>query len=87
MRADSVSLIPFTGFSGSVLRVTVALGPCPSRVTPARVMLYFAPGVKFSRRYFISEADTLWHSDEITCGKTCRHYKIHAGVSLASFLF
>lgn len=48
--ADSVSLIPFTGFSGSVLTVVWAFGPSPPGVTPARLMLYCAPGVKFSRR-------------------------------------
>lgn len=37
-------------FSGNVFMVTVALGPSPCPVTPARVMLYLAAGVKFSSR-------------------------------------
>lgn len=72
MRDCFVNLVPLAGFSGSVLMVTVALGPSPIRDTPARLMLYFAPGVKFSRWYFVSEADTLWHSDEMRCAKTYR---------------
>lgn len=55
-----------------MLIVIVAFGPSPTRVTPARVMLYFAPGVKFSRWCFISEADKLQHSDEMRFGKRYR---------------
>lgn len=84
MRVDSFSLIPFSSFSGSVLIVTVALGPSPSRVTPARLMLYFAPGVKFSKRCFVAEADMLWHSDEMRCGKTLR--KLSSQLSTCSCL-
>lgn len=58
--------VPFTGISGRVLKVTVAVNPSPSRVTPARLMLYFVPGVKFSRWCEVSEADMLWHLPEIT---------------------
>lgn len=64
MGVDSASLVPFTECSGSVLIVTVALGPSPFSVTPARLILYFAPGVKFSKLCFITEADMLRHSDE-----------------------
>lgn len=44
-----VLLIPWC-FSGNVFTEAVALGPSPFMVAPARVMLYFAPGVKFSNR-------------------------------------
>lgn len=62
-------IVPFLCFSGSVFIVMVAFGPSPSRVTPARVMLYFALGVRFSNRYLINEAEMLWHADETRRGK------------------
>lgn len=48
-----------------MLIADTALGPSPDRVTAARLMLYFVPGAKFSRRKLVSEADIFWHSDEM----------------------
>lgn len=86
MQVGSISLIPLIGFSGNVLIVIVASGPSPPCVTPARLMLYFDPGVKFSRWYFNSEADILQHSE------TWKNLKIthcchHSTICVAVFHF
>lgn len=61
---DSISPVPFTGFSGNVVMVCVAERPSPARVTPARLMLYLAPGIKSFRWCFVADADMLKHSGQ-----------------------
>lgn len=46
-------------FSGGVLIMRTTWGPSPFAVTAARLMLYLDPGVKFTKRCSVTEADTL----------------------------
>lgn len=51
--------LPATWFSGRVLTMRKTWGPSPAPVAAARLMLYFDPGVKFSKRCSVADADTL----------------------------
>lgn len=79
---DSLSPVPFTGFSGKVVMVCVAERPAPAPVTPVRLMLYLAPGVKPFRWCFVADADMLKHSDQMRWKQMNR-----AGTTSASFIF